>query len=77
MRNFTTSTFALLTLLAALPATDRCAAETRYVNNQTGDDRRDGRSPDLTGLASGPFRTIAKALQVAQRGTHLCEGCQG
>ncbi|MEO2023402.1 MAG: right-handed parallel beta-helix repeat-containing protein [Pirellulaceae bacterium] len=71
MRNFTTFTLALLTLLVGLAAPDRCAAESHYVNNQTGDDRRDGRSPDLTGLASGPFRTIAKALQVAQRGDRI------
>ena len=71
MHHTTIRLLILFAFLAAIQKTDSLQAENHYVNNETGDDRRDGRSPDLTGLASGPYRTITKALQVANRGDHI------
>jgi hypothetical protein len=36
-----------------------------FVDNVSGDDRRDGSSPGPVGLRGGPCRTIARALQLA------------
>jgi len=71
MHHTTIRLLILFAFLAASQLADSLQAENHYVNNETGDDRRDGRSPDLTGLASGPYRTITKALQVANRGDHI------
>ncbi|MFP6575460.1 MAG: hypothetical protein VB912_09930, partial [Pirellulaceae bacterium] len=71
MHHTTIRLLILFAFLAAIQKTDSLQAENHYVNNETGDDRRDGRSPDLTGLASGPYRTITKALRVANRGDHI------
>ena len=61
----------LFAFLATSLSVNPAQAENYYVNNETGDDRRDGRSADLSDLASGPYRTITKALQVANRGDHI------
>jgi len=53
-----------LACLIVLPAT---AANTIYVNNMAGDDRHRGMSPQVDS-AGGPCRTIARALQLAQKG---------
>ena len=41
-----------------------------YVNNRTGDDSRDGRSEAISG-ASGPFRSIGRALRAAGAGDRV------
>ncbi len=41
-----------------------------YVDNQNGDDQRDGRAAAVSG-GSGPFRTIARALRVAEAGDRI------
>jgi len=71
MPQLTCRSLILFTLLASILSANLAQAENHYVNNETGDDGRDGRSPDLTGLASGPYRTITKALQVANRGDRI------
>lgn len=47
------------------------AARDLFVDNQTGDDRRNGRTPTSLGPASGPVRTIAKALRLAVGGDRI------
>ncbi len=42
-----------------------------FVNNQTGDNRRDGGSAVLVDQAGGPCRSISRALQLAQRGDRI------
>ncbi|MAV36927.1 MAG: hypothetical protein CMJ59_15885 [Planctomycetaceae bacterium] len=42
-----------------------------YVNNATGDDLRNGRSPESKGAAAGPVRTIAQALRLAKSGDRI------
>lgn len=42
-----------------------------YVNNQTGDDTRDGASVAIAGQAGGPCRSIRRALQLAQNGDRI------
>ena len=71
MYQLTSRSLILFAFLAAIASVNPAHAANHYVNNETGDDRRDGRAPDLTGLASGPYRTITKALQVANRGDHI------
>lgn len=53
--------------LAVCPATGR----DWYVNNQIGDDRRDGSSSELEPGGRGPLRTIGRALQLAQSGDRV------
>ncbi len=42
-----------------------------YVNNVSGDDRRDGASIDLQGALGGPCRSIRRALQLAENGDRI------
>jgi hypothetical protein len=42
-----------------------------YVDNQAGDDRSDGSSPQPTFAGRGPARTIAKGLRIAQAGDRV------
>jgi len=42
-----------------------------FVDNLGGDDRRNGRSKTSQGSASGPCRTIAKALRIAEAGDKI------
>ncbi|WP_425614505.1 hypothetical protein NA78x_004374 [Anatilimnocola sp. NA78] len=53
----------------ALAAT--CSAADLYVNNVTGDDRRNGQEPTSFGAGNGPVRTIAKALRLANKGDRI------
>ena len=71
MTQLTSRSLMLLAFLATTVSVNPTQAENHYVNNETGDDRRDGRTAELSGLASGPYRTITKALQVANRGDHI------
>ena len=59
------SIFILLSLLS------QAAARELFVDNLNGDDRRNGRSADSRGAASGPCRTIAKALRIAEAGDKI------
>ncbi len=47
------------------------AARDVYVNNSTGNDHKDGRSPVPSGDEPGPVRTIARALQLAEKGDRV------
>jgi hypothetical protein len=47
------------------------AARDIFVNNVDGDDRRSGGSPASHGAASGPVKTITRALQAAAKGDHV------
>lgn len=42
-----------------------------YVNNLTGDDRNDGTAPVVVGVHGGPHRTLARALQGADKGDRI------
>lgn len=42
-----------------------------FVDNQTGDDRFDGRDAASRGGGVGPFKSIARALRAAERGDHI------
>ena len=42
-----------------------------YVDNMTGDDRRNGQTPESFGAGNGPVRTIAKALRLANKGDRI------
>ncbi|QDU29810.1 hypothetical protein ETAA8_49250 [Anatilimnocola aggregata] len=53
----------------ALAAT--CSAADIYVDNVTGDDRRNGRATTSIGVGNGPVRTIAKALRLANKGDRV------
>jgi hypothetical protein len=48
-----------------------CAAADIYVDNLTGDDRRNGLEPKSYGVGNGPVRTITKALRLAQKGDRI------
>ena len=62
----------VLPLLAAM-AWCGSAVQARdvFVNNQTGDDRRDGSSAVVIDGAGGPCRSIRRALQLAQHGDRI------
>ena len=54
------------------------AAEfTIYVNNQVGNDRFDGRSPQPTGRNMGPVETIARAVKMAGSGGRVVIAATG
>jgi hypothetical protein len=42
-----------------------------YVDNQIGDDHREGRSPESTGEIYGPVATIGRAVKLAQPGDRI------
>lgn len=42
-----------------------------YVDNVTGDDRRNGLEPKSYGVGNGPVRTITKALRLANKGDRI------
>lgn len=48
-----------------------CAAANIYVDNLTGDDRRNGLEPKSFGVGNGPVRTITKALRLANKGDRI------
>ncbi len=48
-----------------------CLAADIFVNNLTGDDRRNGHEPISLGVGNGPVRTIAKALRLATKGDRV------
>ena len=48
-----------------------CAAANIYVDNLSGDDRRNGLEPKSYGVGNGPVRTIAKALRLACKGDRV------
>lgn len=56
-------------LLLGVPAT--LVARDIYVDNVTGDDRRDGSAPVSAGDQAGPCRTIRRALQLARNGDRI------
>ena len=47
------------------------AARDLFVDNLAGDDRRNARTPTSVGPASGPCRTIGKALRIAEGGDRI------
>ncbi len=57
---------ALLCLQAGL-----ALAANIYVDNVTGDDRRNGLEPKSFGVGNGPVRTITKALRLANKGDRI------
>ena len=57
-------------LALTLASARRSMADTWYVNNRFGDDARDGRLARSLG-ASGPFRSIARALRAAGPGDRI------
>lgn len=57
--------------LLVLCLTTAASARDLFVNNVTGDDRRTGTSPVLTGGTDGPFRTIRRALRAVRKGDRL------
>jgi len=61
---------ALFLLWICLPAS-LCSAAEIYVDNVTGDDRRNGLEPKSFGVGNGPVRTITKALRLAQKGDRI------
>ena len=71
MRYVTTRLPILLTFVITIGACNLALALDYYVNNETGDDQRDGRAASLTATANGPFRTISKALQTVRRGDRI------
>ena len=48
-----------------------------FVNNQTGDDRRDGLGPEINGVTGGPLRTISRALRLAVKGDRIVVAATG
>lgn len=48
-----------------------CAGSTFFVNNLIGDDRMNGRSPEIETLADGPFATIGRAIQLSRGGDRI------
>ncbi|MFO7908203.1 MAG: right-handed parallel beta-helix repeat-containing protein [Planctomycetota bacterium] len=42
-----------------------------YVNNVAGSDRNDGSAPEASSDATGPYRTITRALRAAQKGDRV------
>jgi hypothetical protein len=58
-------------LTVCLGLTSSVAARDIFVNNVTGDDLRSGGSPTSHGAASGPVRTIARALRAAEKGDRI------
>jgi hypothetical protein len=48
-----------------------------FVNNHTGDNRRDGSSAVMVGQAGGPCRSIGRALQLAQNGDRIILAATG
>lgn len=48
-----------------------CFAANIYVDNLTGDDRRNGLEPVSVGVGNGPVRTIAKAMRLASKGDRV------
>ena len=69
MRSFIRSL--VIGLLISLALLSQAAARDLFVDNLNGDDRRNGRSADSRGEASGPCRTIAKALRIAEAGDRI------
>jgi hypothetical protein len=61
--------FSFAVLLIAVVG--RAAADDVYVSNVAGDDRFDGRSTHKSSDFSGPVRTLAKALRVAEPGDRI------
>jgi parallel beta helix pectate lyase-like protein len=53
-----------------LASSSSCAVDI-FVNNLLGDDRRGGKSAVVAGEGSGPCRSIAKALRIAQPGDRI------
>lgn len=54
--------------LLLLSFTSTAVARDIYVDNRNGDDRRSGRTPTADGEASGPVRTIEKAIRLCGGG---------
>ncbi len=48
-----------------------------FVNNKTGDNRRDGSSAVMVGQAGGPCRSIGRALELAKNGDRIIVAATG
>ena len=48
-----------------------------FVNNQSGDDRRDGLGAEINGTVGGPKRTISRALRSAAKGDRIVLAATG
>jgi hypothetical protein len=64
-RNFSMRSF--IVCLSLLSLSSSVLARDIFVDNRNGDDRRNGATPTSEGAASGPVRTVAKAIR-------LCNG---
>lgn len=58
-------------LVVLLCLASPAAAVDRFVNNQIGHDRNDGRHPQQVGPRSGPVRTIGRALELVQKSDRI------
>lgn len=67
MRAMLPAAAVLVLCLPAVPA----AARDIHVSNVAGDDRATGRAPQPNADLTGPVRTIAKALRLAERGDRI------
>lgn len=58
----------VLAMMACGSIGEHVYGQTWFVDNVSGQDSNTGRSPEVGPLQAGPFRSITRALQVAQRG---------
>ncbi len=70
---WTAGSSALVVALAGLVALGHAEAWARdiFVNNQIGDDAKNGRAPQHLSATTGPVRTIAQALKICQSGDRI------
>jgi hypothetical protein len=68
-------------LIFSMTAVVACAGSVQardiFVNNESGDNRRDGSSAVMVGLAGGPCRSIGRALQLAKTGDRIIVAATG
>lgn len=67
----------ILSLIASVCFSGDLRARDIYVNNQMGDNTRDGSSAVMIGQAGGPCRSIRRALQLAQNGDRIILAATG
>lgn len=67
----------LAALAVGLSAVGPALARDLYVNNVTGDDRRDGSQPESDGKLGGPFRTLTRALKAASKADRIIVAATG
>ena len=63
--------FAAIVVVLVLGSSSSGLARDIFVNNVVGDDRRGGTMAGVSGEGTGPCRSIAKALRIADPGDHI------